>query len=232
MRYHDLIEATPSTALQAQRFYHGTQSKKAADNIMRVGLHPGMKTSYKGDLRPAQDRVYLTTDLYVALVHALGPHYRTKMANTFPPDLANGYIFVVYGKDLIDVDPDEDEIGHFLWMYSGGRPHLNQPTFDDHHDPEPEVRRQVWQFIIDHGRPSDIRDSLIVGPKRPGAWASLGKTMHPIMPDWMKAKLIEWGASIAHSGPIKPSECWKIDRTDLWKLEGVNNLFEIAKRVF
>ena len=232
MRYVELSEAPLPDTMKGRRFYHGTETRSAAENILRVGLRPGMKTSYKGDLRPAANRVYLTGDLDLALVHALGSRYRQRGANEFDAEHQYGYVFVVLGEDLIDTDPDEDTIGEFLWMQTTGSPDGGpKPAFDAHHDTEPELREQIWNFIMQHGRKRDIRDSLIIGPKRPGAWASLGKTLQPIMPDWMKAKLIAWGGHLAHNGMVRPSECWRISRRDVPKLIGAVNFFELAERI-
>ena len=82
--------------------YHGTQSTVAAESILHNGLRPDMKTSYKGDLRPAKGYVYLTADLRLALTHALGPRWNTKMANSFKQDYSYGYVFVVNGGDLTE----------------------------------------------------------------------------------------------------------------------------------
>jgi hypothetical protein len=229
MRFSELCEAPVPTAMQDQRFYHGTETRTAADSILRVGLRPGMTTSYKGDLRPAANRVYLTTDLDLALVHALGSGYRRRGANEFGVERAYGYVFVVLGKDLLDADPDEDAIGEFLWMQTTGT--ADHPIFDAHHQTESELRQEIWTFIMQHGRKRDLRDSLTLGPKRPGGWAALGKMLQPIMPDWMKAKLIEWGGHIAHAGVVRPSECWRISRRDVPKLIGPANFFELAERI-
>lgn len=225
----ELTEAPPTDALKTVRLYHGTQRTSAAESILRTGLRPGMRTTYKGDLRPAAGKVYLTPDLYLAMSHALGSRWKTKTSNTFDDDHQYGYIFVVNGSDLTDVDPDEDAIGEFLWMYSDTRDGFR---FDPRHEPDAAEREQIWDFIVQHGKKSDIRQSLELSPRRPRAWASLGKTLQPIMPDWMKLKFIEWGAPIAHHGSIYPSECWRIARADVHKLdEAASNFFEVAERI-
>lgn len=233
MRCIELDEARPPRRLWKQTYYHGTDSMRAAESILRDGLRPNMRTSYRGDLRPAKDRVYLTTDLRLALTHALGPRWMTKNANTFDDDHQYGYVFAVSGRDMTDVDPDEDAIGEFLWLHTSGSPGGDKkPAFDARHDTEPDLRRQIWEFIMQHGKPRDTRESLILGPKRPHAWAALGKTLQPIMPDWMKLKLIQWGAPIAHIGSIRPSQCWRIARHDLAKLDSaLTNFFEVAERI-
>lgn len=52
------------------------------------------------------------------------------------------------------------------------------------------------------------------------------------MPRWMMDRLIQWGAHVAHDGPAKPSECWRIDKKRCRELmpDG-SNFFEIAEQV-
>ena len=64
------------------------------------------------------------------------------------------------------------------------------------------------------------------------AWAAGGKRALKTMPDWMKLRLIEWGAHVANTGPVIPTEAWKIDKTRSMELEpDGSNFRSIAERV-
>jgi len=118
------------------------------------------------------------------------------------------WVFVNNGKQLKDIQPDEDSVGEMIsnkepaWIYNFARLHL--------------TTRQLEKVM-------DGEYSY---------WASCGKKLNKIMSDEQKLRLIDAGAHIAHTGKLKPDECWKMHKKDNEKLKSDgSNFFKIAKRV-
>jgi hypothetical protein len=231
----ELDEAAPDDVMRGNVFYHGVASTMAAEAIMVEGLK-GQETQGKGKLAPVAGKVYLTSDISYALHYALGGNYQHAMqeaAGDFKSDLRTdpyGYLFVIKGSDLKDVQPDEDSIGE--WM-SGHSIH-NGYRYSDLLNakcafPTGTKEYSVWNFIKSNMTEKQFVDSM---QGLYAAWASGGKRALKSMPDWMKVYLINQGTHIAHHGSIMPSECWRILKADLSKLKkDGSNFFQIAKRI-
>lgn len=251
MQISDLFEmALPSDVMRVQRFYHGVGSTAAAESIMREGLK-GQETQGKSLLAPVKGRVYLSQKLTYAIIYALGGNYSHAMLEgaLFLPDGTidpNGYVFVVEGKNLVDVQPDEDSVGEFLsansepvqvpWkkpdgtiaMKNDGTPYMrtihHRSSFIN--DPKGE---SIRSYISDNVTKNQY-EKIVAGEYV--YWAAGGKRVLKNMPDWMKIELINRGSHIAHGGAIHPSECWKIVKNHLNQLKkDGSNFFSIAERI-
>ena len=124
--------ATLPDSLRSQTYYHGTDSEKAAQEILRDGIQPRAitmpgKAKSRAQLAPVPDRVYLTEDLRYAAVYALGGDMfgvgDEAAADRFLKGKdPYGYVFEIEGADLTgDVVPDEDSIGEWLSFFVGYR---------------------------------------------------------------------------------------------------------------
>ncbi len=250
MRYYELFEATSPTDLSRTRvLYHGTKTTAAAKSIIKNGLQPP-KYESKELLTPVDGMVYLTPDLGYALIYAFGGAfvgsesmkvpYRGKGKEKIDRILRGGdrygYIFQFNGADLTAVQPDEDEVGR-LWYY------------ETHPDRPPEARydqhgfARAWQsYIADDVKRRQVRHHLSwsmtdnqktkIEQGEYAYYASGGKRAIKLMPDWMKAWLVECGLHVAHQGPLKPTACYRFDKTKVgWIEENGSNFFDYATKI-
>ena len=130
------IKAAPAVDLDPRKvYYHGT-SEKAARGIMRNGIQPpDLTVNPRHALSPVKGKVYITPHLKYALVN--GSH-----------------IFVIPGKELREIQPDEDSIGEMIskrkprWLHD-----LAEEVLSDMYSKYPYrvgLRRDLdWDFDID-----------------------------------------------------------------------------------
>jgi hypothetical protein len=217
------------------------------ETIRRDGLK-GQETQGRGQLAPVAGRVYLTPHIKYAIIYALGGDFSGAMIEAKDYSDPYGYVFVVKGSDLVDVQPDEDSVGE--WLADNAAPiqkpalhyQTKQPLIND--DGTPMMRTVGYKC----GFPMGSTDAMIWHnirvcftdtqfEKAMDGWvshqASGGKRALKKMADWMKIALINRGAHVAHGGTIDPSECWRILKTDtkLLKKDG-SNFFSIATKLY
>lgn len=214
-----LIEAPVGDEYQGKLYYHGTPKEESGLGILRQGIKPG-QTKEVNALTPVKGKVYITPDLELAVTYILGGYL---MGKEIPDQIQRngryGFLFVVRGDDLRDVQPDEDSVGEMVskgkvdWLNDMARESL------------------INEFPIekdDLGR--DLFDMVMDGEY--SAWAEAGKILVDEMTDQQKLELISLGAHIAHEGVIKPFQAWKFDKTLTPKLdEKASNFFILANRV-
>lgn len=193
-------------AIRALDFYHGVDNDEAAHKILSAGrLEPSTyghgALNGRGWEKPRPDKVYLTARSDFAAKHALSgddpgipvdPHALKRGRH--------GYIFKVSGRDLNNVEADEDSVS-FTYMntHDGGGVH----TWGFH------------QGLADLGKrvlsPADhdtaLRRSFVHRVR-------VAKKIIPHMPPEMHHDLIlNQGAHVAHGGPVKITGAWRIDKT-------------------
>lgn len=203
-------------------YYHGTPRKANAESIMINGIKSPDLADRHGYLRPVEGKVYITRDLAYAQVYALGGDFAGHDVNPVFKGLGQyGYIFVIDGKQLKDIQPDEDSVGELVyeenieWLDELAQDILKYEKYDD--------------FGQDLGY-RNLYDAIIGGEY--DAWAAGGKVLLDHMTDWQKLDLLDFGAHVAHTGKIIPKETWRIDRKktpDLAK-DG-SNFFDLAERI-
>lgn len=247
MRYSEILnEAAPTDALKAGTYYHGTSGATAMEAIVANGLQ-GQEVQGKRALSPVKGMVYLTPHITYAIIYALGGNFTSSMMEAKDYSDPYGYVFVVDGSSLMDVQPDEDSVGEWIgenserietrWLHYQTREPLNKPDgspmmrttgYKCAHPPSsPEA--QIYRYLQSAMTPTQFEKCL---DGDAGAWASGGKRALKKMPDWMKIALINGGAHIAHGGTIRPSQCWRILKTDLKQLKkDGSNFFEVAVRI-
>lgn len=233
MRWEEISEmAAPTDAMRGRVFYHGTSDTKSAKSILQGGLK-GAETQGKGQLAPVAGKVYMTGNLSYAIMYALGGNFTHAMMERKDFSDPYGYLFVIKGSDLIDVQPDEDSVGEYLHQHAKVIGGSSRYAHDTNYDFDPSTGDQmdarIWHnlrhSVTDHQFKKIMRGEYAY-------YASGGKRALSKMPDWMKIELINRGAHIAHGGSIKPSECWKIKKTDVSKLKkDGSNFFEVAERI-
>lgn len=212
---------TPSLA--SKRYFHGCSVEANAKKIMTEGLVPGSIVDGRksgGFLRPVKGKVYLTPNIAYAAIYALGAGM---VGDEIPEDdelLRRGgefgYIFVVEGQNLADVDPDEDFIGEAVARGLVGRDA----------SPADVAVAGIAARVVAPGRLSKVKQGYVAFQ------ASVGKQIVGRISPWLKLKLIEEGAAIAHSGPVMPSEAWVLRKAEFSGIgHDASAFFQVAKRV-
>lgn len=236
MRYHEIINEMPmpTPEMRSQRYYHGTKTTAAAEGILANGLK-GVEIQGRGKLDPVAGRVYMTPSIEYATIYALGG---VMMGHEyFGRDLAAepyGYVFVISGDVLGDVQPDEDSIGEFVsshteWKLDERRIRRGFDFKHDRNDPENAQKAAVWYAIKAAMTPKQFDDAAegYVAQQASGGKRALKK-----LTDAQKMLLLKWGAHLAADGVVKPSECWRIEKKRCIELKkDASNFFEIAERV-
>jgi len=209
-RQHLIEMAAARAEDHGKKYYHGFPSEKSLQSIKDTGLQPPDLAGKKGNLTPVAGKVYCTPDLRYAIIYCLG----AAMIGQKMSDIAigsfgqYGFLAVIYGNQMTDVQPDEDSVGEMI--YDRKFPWLN---------------RLADQYIA----ASSIR-RIMDGEY--SYWAKAGKTLMKRMTDAQKHELIDAGAHVAHGGALQPDEIWKFDKKRSQELEkDGSNFFDIAERI-
>ncbi len=230
-KYKPLLEmAKPRKSDLAKIYYHGTSTEEAGKNIIKSGFHPSM-LDIEYSLSPRDNKVYITPHLRYAIIYALGGD----MLGHDSGFSGYGYLFVISGKELRDIEPDEDSIGEMLynkspkWLYDMALDLDSKEVFNDYvytltdeDDLESTLNSLEYEgFFMDM-----VKDGLY------SAWAVAGKAMLEYLTDTQKLKLISQGSHLAHEGTIDYKEVWKFDKvlSKHLKKDG-SNFFKLAQRV-
>jgi hypothetical protein len=233
-----LDEMAPSPEIKGMRLYHGTKTTAAAADIIKNGIRPGAVTQGRGQLAPVAGRSYFTPDIAYAQMYAIGGDIAGhKMPEQFMKGSRYGYVFVISGANLGDVNPDEDSVGEFLSKHAEEimRPGTNgypRPTGDYTFKPDgidDYAKKIVWYNIKGLMTPKQFKDACF---GLVAAQAAGGKRAVKLLNDGDKARLIRWGAHVAAEGSYMPDECWRIDKLKCHKLKrDGSNFFEIAQKM-
>ena len=217
-------------------YYHGTKTDNAAKGILKKGIQPP-DVVFKQQLSPVKGKVYLTSNLKYALLYAIGANMIGKeLPSSFiKPGTEYAYLFVISGKELKDIQPDEDFIGEMIWKVSFGKPHPITGDFpssytDSYTEPE-DYSDFDWLYKMAE-KELTSKQFLKVLDGEYAYWATAGKKLVKKMTDDQKWKLIDAGAHIAHTGSLKIKEAWKMHKNDNVKLKkDGSNFFKVAKRI-
>ena len=212
--------ARPTKKMKSNTYYHGTATEKAGQGILKHGITPPDLTDRKGKLKPIDGRVYLTHKLEYALVYllqgnVLGSSYVMPSWDKEP----YGYLFVIDGKSLVDIQPDEDNVGELIW-----------DTLD-HNKGGWRDTPFNWLMKLAKEKLTNYQYSKVKEGEY-ADWAVAGKKLIPLMTDMQKLQIIESGAHISHTGKIIPSQSWKFEKINAKNLlSDGSNFFELAERI-
>lgn len=211
--------AAPRDSDRAKVYYHGTSNEKAGEAILKSGIEPGdivMPTKHKAtkgaNLVPMKGKVYITPDISYAQIYALGGDYAGHDLNK----TGTGYLFVIDGADLQDIEPDEDSVGEMICYAARGKKYKD------------ELRSLVYlaQDKLTDGQYKRLLNGEYV------MWAHTGKKLMPLIPTEMKLKLIDLGAHVAHAGKLIPKHAYKLDLSHIKDLKkDGSNFIEFAEKV-
>jgi hypothetical protein len=211
---------------KSQVYYHGTSKEQAGISILKDGIQPPDLTDRKGFLKPVQGKVYLTPSLETAIVYALGGYVAghdlsqrrvVSRKGTEPSwierDGRYGYVFVIRGEDLQDIQPDEDSVGELLSGLMSTEPN--------------HWLCQRAKRIVAPSRLKQVKNGEYV------FFASVGKQLMKHLSAAEKLEIVRNGGHLAHEGAVQPCEAWRFDKTLCPKLQGYgpNEFFALAEKV-
>ena len=215
--------AAPRQSDLEQVYYHGTPKEENAKSIMATGINVPDLSTRSGYLKPVEGKVYITPKISYASIYAIGGSMAGhKVSDWMLKDYGQyGYVFVIDGQQLKDIQPDEDSIGEMIsngeadWLDDLARDALEYEDYDDE-----------GQDLGYNG----LYDAVMGGEY--DAWASAGKIVLDSMTDEQKLELIDLGAHVAHTGNLMPKETWRFDRNLTVELaKDGSNFFDLAERI-
>lgn len=214
-----LGEDLPLTPEESEAtYYHGTTREDFAKAIMQSGIK-GRDTQGRAFAAPRAGFVYLPRKIVDALPYALGG---VTMGTSTPQSFIGkdgryGYVFVIEGEDLTDIEPDEDHVGKLVYKLS------RKETLS----PEEDRFLVYAKYHLTPQQYQRIRDGEWM------YWASGGKRLLKRMPGWMVRFALDRVDVVANRGVVMPSEAWRIDKKRSKELvpDG-SNFFEVAEKVW
>lgn len=250
--------ALPSEKVQSIKYYHGTSSTISGKNIIKNGIQPPTLVLDNGKKRnnyqtPVEGKVYVTPSLAYAICYTIGGNIAGHASERVPykgnedrfkREISDdptsryngryGYVFVIDGSKLQDIQPDEDSIGEFIGQilskgslikYMDAHDAMTmQAALDDDY-----LKLHVLGLAQTYLAPSTlkrIKDGEAIYQSK------AGKVIVKRMSDWAKVRMVEYGFHCAHTGPLVPDEVWRIDKAKRgWLNKDGSNFFDIAKRV-
>lgn len=210
--------AQPTTPMKETIYYHGTNTTKNAESIIKNGIDPSYTDIKYGKSkqisRPVKNRVYITTDLSYAIMYALGCNCAgTDMSDTgYFKDHPYGYLFKIKGSELYDIQPDEDSVGGMI---------VNS------------IRKKDYKYLYDKVLTERERRLIKYNNEIYNDLIRIGKRALKNMSDHEKLRFIQDGAHISHGGKLTPFECWKIDKSKSVNLDKTGkNFFDISELIW
>lgn len=186
--------AKPSQQLLDTNWYHGCD-RESMLQIKKAGFLRPKEIVTNGMMAPMGNKVYLTSDLTKGIGYAL---FRSGSSLKYPRQNEDknikGYLIVVKGSDLQDVDPDEDSIADMVPEYlrdeeTGVHPFSWLRSLAKYHAPKSLQRYDNGDYA--HG-------------------TKLGKMLVKYLSDLDKLKIINHHKNVAHTGKIPIDQIWEI----------------------
>ena len=230
--------AAPRSSDLQKTYYHGTSTEAAGKGILQSKkiTAPDL-TKRQGKMRPIDNQVYLTPSIEYATIYALG-------ANMLGSDMSGmvergddryGYLFVIDGNSLVDIQPDEDSVGAMVadlfgdsdfgnydldkiqWLADLAEDVLGDTPYESDEDDGYAYHQSVLDAVVAGEAPDQ---------------ALAGKLLIPYMSDAQKLSCIDAGGHVSNTGSIKFSEAWKFDKLKAQDLKrDGSNFFQLAERV-
>jgi hypothetical protein len=204
--------AAPRLEDKAKVYYHGTSKEVSISGIMKHGINPpDLTLTKKHNLTPVEGKVYITPDLRYAIIYCIGGDMLG--SKWYDPEFKRneryGYLVVIDGNNIKDIQPDEDGIGELIynkkapsWLMNLANRKLTTTTLRRMADGEYEY------------------------------FAKAGKILVQLMTDEQKLEIISLGTHIAHTGNIGYKEIWKFDKAKTEQLEkDGSNFFTLAEKI-
>jgi len=213
--------AEPRDVDIAKTYYHGTNKADNAEAILREGIKAPEIIGRGGKMAPVKGRVYLTSDIRYAILYTLGANAIGTDFNFL--DERYGYLFVIDGKKLTDIQPDEDSVGELLYDVLNNTP-LQYSSED--------MGKVNWLKWIAKDRLTPLQYDNAKQYKNFGDLSAAGKKLLKYMSDEQKLQLIDLGAHISNDSVLFPDQAWEFDKNLNPQLnQDVSNFFELAERI-
>lgn len=191
--------------IRSQTYFHATSNEELGEIILKDKYIRPPATIGKTFQSPVRGRVYLAQTEQEAAIYAMGGIIAPgPEAIRGLSEGKHGYVFIVSGRDFVDIQPDEDSVGEM--MYDA----LNdKDIFGERLRTDPEFRARLRGFA------SYLTERQRWYAKHGDAiWLShVGKRLLKHLPDWMKIEMIRRGANISHLGPLPVRGAYRFDRT-------------------
>lgn len=198
-------------------------------------LRPRAGPQGRAMLAPVQGRIYLTQDVSLAQIHAMGGAYA---GHELPESLKKGgtagHVFAVRIDDSMDVVPDEDNVGSLVTAAENidrpVSPYSDQPRLDHNMRGDSVFSERMTGFLRECATEIQWRRA------RDGEMAyqaAIGKKAIKLMPTWMKQKLLDYGANAAVRAESLPIEsAWRLEHSQTIDLvRDGSNFFQVARPV-
>jgi hypothetical protein len=204
------LAAVPREIDYQKTYYHGTPKEEAAQGILSDGgITPPDIGRKRNMLTPVKGKAYLTTSLVYAVIYGFGGVWHS--FNVVPDHMMKsgdyGYVFVIPGTELKDIQPDEDNVGEMVadnkvdWLSRMAKQHLTDRQYT-------KVMEGEYNY-----------------------WAQAGKKLLKKMTDGQKLELLDYGVHVAHEGMVEFSECWRFLKEGALRIEeDASNFFDVAER--
>jgi hypothetical protein len=202
--------ALPRDEDLAKTYYHGTDFKHL-NSLKEHGLIAPKILRPRASLAPQTGKVYLASNIVNALICAIGGDM---LGHNVPErwlqsdDTRYGLLCVVDGQKLLDILPDEDNIGEMI------------------HDKKFSWLNNLAQNTITPGSYKKVMEGDYA------SWARAGKAVLKRLNENQIFKIIDAGSNLAHGGSIEVKEFWKFDKTlnPQLKKDG-SNFFKLAEKI-
>lgn len=228
-----LERALPASAPKV--YYHGSSKEQAGLNILADGIiKPGNVDIKRGNkLTPIIGRTYMTPRMDMAGIYAIGANMLG--SKLWDSDIEKngryGYLFVINSSTLGDIVPDEDYVGHAIYNLANDEYYDEDDVMSGMKKWSDSDKQSYLRFARNVLTPLQYQKAVRYDDY--GDFAVAGKKMLKSgMPSNLTDLIIELGAPIAHDGPIKFDEAWRIDKTLCQQLKkDGSNFFQFAERV-
>ena len=231
--------AQPTKYEKSQTYYHGTSKKQNGESILQDGSikAPDLSKTKEYFTRPIPGNVYISPSLNFVMSYVLGgniagtDYFEPKQYGEIKyKEEPFGYLFIIEGKELIDIQMDEDSLGEILSDIATKietNKFKNGPKATD---------KEIWllnwaKSILSPNMMKKLLEGEYI------YWAKGGKIllkkMNQNMKRWLMDNFIMGSIQgIAHTGNIKWKEAWKFNKikTKQLKPDG-SNFFSLAERI-
>lgn len=223
--FNETASNPPATDIVLSRdYYHATSDFKAGPSILKSGLimpRPGKQGRYYQ--APRSGFVYMSPQLYYASIYALGGVWmgHDYTAEQWRGGGCYGYIFLIHKGDLVDVEPDEDDVGEMA---------TSQIEKLKSHAPG-WLKRMAYDEAMRSSAKLEKYRRAVSGEM---AYQSIiGKQLLKRLSRDQKQFLMNMtGVNIANRGPVGFDAAWRLDKSRAPEIaEDGSNVLEIAERI-
>jgi len=199
--------AIPRLQDKQHEYYHGTDNVENVKQILKDGFLKGPEIQEKSKFAPRKENVYFGRVPADALSYSLGflfdkNGFESTVEYEEEKGRSIGFMFVISGEDLVDIEPDEDSIGSILNQILNNKNPLNFSS----NEIEQLKNLCKWKLtpkqFLKLKNYNDFADL-----------AQIGKKLTSFIPDYLKYKMIDNG-TISNKGKIKFKEVWKFNKRD------------------